>query len=361
MGGLATAAALSLIGIDVHVYEQAGQFTRIGAGITQSPNALKVLRRLGLEPVLRQRGFIPTTFIHREAATGRISNEIPLGESAEKKYGAPYLLLHRGDLHNALLSAVPADRVTLGKKLVGLDHRNGSVELSFADGTHDHADAVIGADGVHSVVRQILFGVQQPRFSGRVGYRATFPASSLQGEALDENTKWWGADRHMIVYYTTAAQDEVYAMAVISEPEFDLESWSAKGDIGALRRAFADFHPTAQAVLRCIPEVHKWALVDRDPLPSWSDGHVVLVGDAAHPMMPHMGQGAATAIEDAAVLARCIAAAGPGNWSRAFPQFEGSRKDRTTDIQRISAGNTFLRAGREGIDWVYSFDAWEDP
>src|SRR5262249_7921608 len=120
-------------------------------------------------------------------------------------------------------------------------------------------------------------------------------------------------------------------------------------------------HPTVGALLKCLPEVHKWALVDRDPLPSWSDGNVVLLGDAAHPMMPHMGQGAAMAIEDVAVLARCIAAAGPDNWSSAFRQFEASRKERTSTIQRISAGNTFIRKGQEGVDWVFGFDAWEAP
>jgi 6-hydroxynicotinate 3-monooxygenase len=362
VGGLTTATALLWGGgMDVRVYEQASHFARLGAGIQQSPNALKVMRKLGLEPALRARGFMPAAFTHREAATGRISNEVRLGELAERKYGGPYLLLHRGDMHSVLLSAVPAERIVLGKKLVGLDHRQGLIELSFADGSRERADAVIGGDGIHSVVRQSLFGVRQPRFTGRVGYRATFPASRLAGEPLDDNTKWWGTDRHLIVYYVTAARDEIYVMATVSEPEFDLESWSSKGDIGALRRAFADFHPTVQAALECIPEVHKWALADREPLASWSEGSVVLVGDAAHPMMPHMGQGAAMAIEDAAVLARCVASAGPGNWSSAFRQFEASRKDRTADMQRISAGNTFIRTGQEGIDWVFGFDAWESP
>lgn len=361
VGGLTVAASLLSQGLDVRIYEQASRFARLGAGIQQSPNAMKVMRKLGLESKLRAKGFTPTSFVHREAATGEISNVVPLGKLVEQHYGGAYLLLHRGDLHAAIESILPTETIALGKKLVGLDHRDGSIELSFADGTRSRADTVIGADGVHSAVREILFGANQPRFSGRVGYRAVLAASRLEGKPLDDNTKWWGMDRHMMVYYITAQRDEVYVMGTISEPDFELESWSVKGDMSTLRGAFAEFHPTVRAILKCIDEVHKWALVDRDPLVNWSDGNVVLVGDAAHPMMPHMGQGAAMAIEDAAVLTRCIAAAQPGNWSAAFRQFEATRKERATVMQRISAGNTFIRKGQEGVAWVFGYDAWQTP
>ena len=358
MGGLAMAAAIHQLGIPVRIYEQASRFNRVGAGIQQSPNAMKVVRRLGLEPMLRAYGFQPRSMINRDGATANVTNEVPLGRGAEEKYGAPYMLFHRGDLHGALLSAVPADSIALGKKLVGLDQQGDGITLSFADGSKEWASAVIGADGVHSAVREILFGAEAPRFSGRVGYRATFPASVL-AESLDENTKWWGADRHIIIYYITAARDEVYVMGTVPEADFDRESWSAEGNINVFRQAFSDFHPTVRAVLGHISTVHKWALLDRNPLPSWNSGNVVLLGDAAHPMMPHMGQGAAMAMEDVAILTRCLTEAGPGNWSVAFRRFEASRKERTSEMQLISAGNTFVRKGPAGVDWVYGFDAWE--
>lgn len=359
IGGLALAGALASRGFVVRVYEQAERFARVGAGIQQSANAVTVLRGLGLEPALRARAFRPAEFVHREGDTGEMTNRIPLGAAAEAEYGAPYLLLHRGDLHEMLLSTVPAEAVTLGARLVGLDQLGEDVELAFADGTRERADVVIGADGVHSAVRRILFGRQDPRFSGRVGYRATVAAGALADENIDDNTKWWGPDRHLIVYYISAARDEVYAMAMVPEPEFDIESWSAEGDLGHLCAAFDGFHPTVRQILGRLPGVHKWALVDRDPLARWSSGNALVMGDAAHPMMPHMGQGAAMAIEDAAVLLRCLDEA--ASWSAAFKQFEATRKPRTSQMQAISAGNTFARTGKGAVDWVYGYDAWTTP
>ncbi|GAA4738201.1 FAD-dependent monooxygenase [Nocardioides endophyticus] len=360
IGGLTVAGALTARGFPVQVYEQASAFSRIGAGIQQSANAVKVLRELGLEPTLRARGFVPASFVHRAAGTGEVTNDIPLGARAEGRYGAPYLALHRGDLHDVLLAAVPAGAIHRGRRLVGLEQPGDGVELAFADGSRARADVVVGADGVHSLVRETLFGPHELRFSGKAGYRATLPASALGGERLDDNTKWWGPDRHLIVYYLTAARDEVYAMGTVPEPDFDLESWSAKGDVDVFCAAFADFHPTVRTLLGSVPLVHKWALADRDPLPRWSDGDVVVMGDAAHPMMPHMGQGAAMAVEDAAVLVRCLEAAA-GDWSGALRRFEETRRARTSEMQAISAGNSFARTGKDAVDFVYGYDAWTTP
>src|SRR5246127_3391274 len=168
MGGLATAATLRLVGIDVTVYEQASQFARIGAGIQVGCNAMKVLRRLGLEPMLRAQSFYPRSWNNRDWRTGDIKFDMIFGESAEAKYGAPYLLAHRGDLHMALASAVPAECIRLSHKLVGLDETSDGVRLTFANGATAVADAVIGADGVHSTVRDILFGTSAVNFTGRI-------------------------------------------------------------------------------------------------------------------------------------------------------------------------------------------------
>jgi 2-polyprenyl-6-methoxyphenol hydroxylase-like FAD-dependent oxidoreductase len=263
IGGLALAAALHQRGIAAEVYEQAEKFARVGAGIQQSPNALRVHRGLGIEERLRQVAFCPASSLNRDGASGKVTNDHPLGRAVEARYGAPYLTLHRGDLHEALASIVPADCVHLGKRLTAIVSRGARAELSFADGSEVEADAVIGADGVHSLVRDHVAGPEQPRFTGRLAYRTTFPAWLLRGvEIGSSRTKWWGADRHIVIYFVTAAHDEVYFTT--SQPEkadwISKESWSTKGDLGEMRDAFASFHPDVRAVLAAAPEVHKWGI-----------------------------------------------------------------------------------------------------
>src|SRR6266581_4917885 len=201
IGGLAAAAALRLAGIDVQVYEQAQRFARVGAGIQQSPNAMKVLRRLGLEGHLLDLSFKPDCTFHKAASTGELLWQRMMGRHVQDRYGAPYLYLHRGDLHAALASIAPAATIHLDKQLVGLEQTAAGAVLSFADNSRARADAVIGADGVHSTVRDILLGTEKPRFTGRVAYRTTFPAALLRGAEIDDCTKWWGSDRHIVVYY----------------------------------------------------------------------------------------------------------------------------------------------------------------
>ena len=360
MGGLATAAALRRVGIAVQVYEQAQQFARLGAGIQVGCNAMKVLRALGLEPRMRQQSFYPRSWNNRDWKTGEVKFDMIFGESAEQKFGAPYLLAHRGDLHAALASAVPAECINLGHKLVGLDETGDGVKLAFANGATATADAVVGADGVHSVVRDILFGATSVNFTGRIAYRTTYPASLLGGEKIDDCTKWWGEDRHIVIYYVKPDRSEVYLVTSQPEPEFRIESWSAKGDVRELRKAFAGFSSEVQRVLAACPEVHKWAIVDRDSLERWAQGNVTLLGDACHPMTPYMAQGAAMAIEDAAVLSRCLDGVAREEVADAFRRFEATRRERTTRVQDTSRRNTWLRE-KTDTDWVYAYDAWSVP
>src|SRR5262245_37188230 len=326
MGGLTLAAALHQRGFDVRVYEQAPAFVRLGAGIQMSPNAMRVLRGIGVEPRIRATAFQPRSWTNREWDTGAMKYELPLGADAEAKYGAPYMLMHRGDLHAALVSRVPAERIALGKKLVDLDWAGDGVVLRFGDGTTAHADAVIAADGIHSRVRELWLGAERPNFTGRVAYRTTFPAALLDGLEIDECCKWWGPDRHIVIYYVTAKRDEVYFVTSVPEPEFTVESWSATGNLGELRQHFTGFHEQVQRVVHACPAVHKWAIVDRDPLPRWGEGPMVLLGDAAHPMTQYMAQGAATAMEDAVVLSRCIAA-DPHDIPAAFLRYAKARRE----------------------------------
>src|ERR1700761_4875001 len=361
MGGLAIAAALHRAGIAVNVYEQASKFTRLGAGIQIGCNAMKVLRGFGLESLMRASTFYPRSWNNREYDSGDVRFDMIFGETAEARYGAPYLLGHRGDLHAALASAVPAEAIHLSHRVVGIDqHPDRGVQLTFANGNSTEADAVVASDGVHSFVKEQLFGKDEPNFTGRIAYRTVFPAALLNGYAIDDCTKWWGPDRHIVIYYVKPDRSEVYFVTSQPEPEFRIESWSAKGDVKELRAAFAGFDRKGGTVLADCPDVHKWAIVDRDSLSRWAEGNVTLLGDSCHPMTPYMAQGAAMAIEDSAVLSRCLKGVDRDGVSDAFRRFEATRKPRTSRMQLSSRTNTWLK-NRTDPDWVYGYDAWNEP
>jgi salicylate hydroxylase/6-hydroxynicotinate 3-monooxygenase len=360
IGGLAAAGALRRTGLEVRVFEQALCFAPVGAGIQLTANAMKVLRGLGIAERVRQASFAPDATCNREWDTGRITNMQRMGAVIEDRYGSPDLMMHRHVLHSALASPVPLDQVSFGKRLVGLEREAGGVTLVFADGSRDTADVVIGADGIHSVVREMLFGTERLHYTGRVAYRTVYPAARLRGLAIDERAKWWGPDRHVVHYYTTPGRDEIYFIAVTPEPEFEVESWSMTGDAATLQAAFAGFHPSVRAILAAAPELRKWALVDRDPLPSWGKGRVVLLGDACHPMTPTMAQGAASSLEDAVVLARCLDGVALEGVEAAFRRYEASRKERTSRMQLTTRQNTWMRF-KTDTDWVYGYDAWTAP
>jgi 2-polyprenyl-6-methoxyphenol hydroxylase-like FAD-dependent oxidoreductase len=323
---------------------------------------MKVLRSIGIEDRLRRVSFQPYSHLNREWNTGQVIRELPMPESL---FGAPYLCMHRADLHETLASVVPDGIVHLNKKLVGLDQHGGQVTLAFADGTRARADAVVGADGVHSVVRDIIIGPDTPLHKGRIAYRAVFSSALLKEPdvAGQSRTKWWGLDRHIVIYYTTADRSQVYFVTSVPEPAEWLtrESWSAKGDVKELRKAYEGFHDEVRMVLEACPDCHKWAILEREPLPRWSDGRVVLLGDACHPMTPYMAQGAATSIEDAAILARCLEEVNGEDIEGAFQRYEAHRKPRTSRIQAISSANTWMKGGDGDTSWLYGYDAWNVP
>jgi salicylate hydroxylase/6-hydroxynicotinate 3-monooxygenase len=360
MGGLAAAAALRKVGHAVTVYEQARQFTRLGAGIQIGCNAMHVLRGLGLEDRLRADTFYPRSWNNRDWKSGEVLFDILFGREAEQAYGAPYLLAHRGDLHAALASAVPPEIVRLNHRLTGIDQTANGVRLTFDSGRVAEADAAIGADGVHSVVKTALFGADEPNFTGRIAYRTVFPAGRLRGVDVLNCTKWWGEDRHVVIYPVKPDRSEIYFVTSQPEPGFDLESWSTTGDVKVLREAFEAFHPEARAVINAAPEVHKRPLVDRDPLDRWVDGRVALLGDASHPMTPYMAQGAAMAIEDGAILARCLDGLDRDGVEAGLRRYEATRKARTARMQFTSRQNVWGK-GVTDVDWVYGYSAWEAP
>ena len=257
MGGLAAASTLTRAGVEVNVYEQAPQFARVGAGIQMLPNSSRVLRGIGVEEKLRKIAFEPYSHLNRVWDTGEIKRELPMPESL---YGTPFLCMHRADLHDALYSVLPPQIVHLGKKLVGLDQANGGVTLSFADGTRVTADAVIGADGVHSRVREIIIGPDAPIHRGRIAYRAVFDAKLMNGgEIGPSRTKWWGPDRHIVIYYTTRRPQPALfrhqragagGMADARNPG------PPKATCSELRAAYEGFHPEVRMVLDACPECH---------------------------------------------------------------------------------------------------------
>lgn len=357
MGGLAVAATLRHVGFESQVYEQATRFARIGAGIQMMPNSMKVLREIGIEDIVRDRSFHPYSHLNRDAYTGELKRELPMPESL---FGAPYLCMHRADLHEALTSIVPAETIHLGHELVGLDQQGDGVVLSFGNGARVKADMVIGADGIHSLTREIIVGPDSPVHKGRIAYRAVFSAKLLDRDLGNSRTKWWGRDRHIVVYYTTRDKSELYFVTSVPEPAEWLtkESWSATGDVRELRAAYQDFHPDVRATLDACPDCHKWAILEREPLPRWSDGNVALLGDACHPMTPYMAQGAATSIEDAAILARCLADVDGEDIERAFALYEAHRKPRTSLIQAVSSANVWMKGGDTDTSWLYGYDAW---
>jgi 6-hydroxynicotinate 3-monooxygenase len=357
IGGLTAAASLIRLGFKIELYEQAKRFAPIGAGIQLTANAMKALGGLGLAESLRSEGFVPTAFHSREWDTANITNVLIMGKSLEERYGAPDLMIHRARLHSALAALVPRDCIHFGKKLVAIERHESSATLAFADDSRVETALVIGADGIHSVVREALFGAEKPQFTGRVAYRTVYPTARINGIAIDERAKWWGPNRHVVHYFTTPSKDEIYFIAVTPESDFRVESWSMVGDKKMLLAAFAEFHPIVRAILSAAPEIRKWALVERDPMPSWWKNGIVLLGDACHPMAPYMAQGAASAIEDAVVLARCLEHVGCDDMSKALAVYTASRKPRTDRMQLTNRENTWLRE-RTDTDWAYEYDAW---
>ena len=257
---------------------------------------------------------------------------------------------------------MPDEIVRLNHRLTGIEQKaDGAVRLIFDGGATIDADAVVAADGVNSVAQEALFGASTPNFTGRIAYRTVFPASRLNGLEVTNCTKWWGEDRHIVVYPVKPDRSEIYFVTSQPEPGFEIESWSAEGDVNVVREAFSGFHEDVRRLLAACPSVHKRPLVDREPLEHWVEGNVALMGDACHPMTPYMAQGAAMAIEDAAILARCLEGvsdrAGVGT---ALARYETTRKARTSKMQLTSRQNVWGK-GATDTDWVYGYNAWTAP
>jgi salicylate hydroxylase len=347
IGGLTAALTLTGAGFEVQVFEQAAELREVGAGVQISPNATRVLHRLGLEEPLRRFGVRPRAGVIRRWDDGREIARQPLADACERDFGAPYYHFHRAELLDLLSAAVPDGIVHLDHRCVGLTQNGERVEVQFHNGVTADADVVIGADGIHSTVRAAVIGPESPHFSGHVAYRGLVPAERVAHLGIEvAASSWWGPDHHFVHYFVGAGAR--YLNWVAATPgEWRLESWTARGEVADALKEFDGWHPQVRALISAADVTNRWALYDRDPLPRWTVGRVTLLGDAAHPMLPYMAQGAAQSIEDAAVLARCLEHA---DVSGALQRYEETRQPRASRCQEGSRRNAIMYHLPDGED-----------
>jgi salicylate hydroxylase len=378
IGGLTLALALRRRGVEPSVYEQAGELTEIGAAVALSANATRALDRLGLLDAVLAGAATPTELIYRDGRTGaRIAaHPVGNGDAYRARYGAPFLGVHRADLQQALGAALAGAGLHLGHRLAGLEDRGDRIGLVFDNGRTAEADAVIGADGVRSRVRSWITGGEHARYSGTSGFRGIVPQARL--EALSDRRAiqfWMGPDAHLLHYAIGPHGDDVNFLAVVEGPAAwpDPARWVIDAEPREALAGFAGWHRAVTEMIGAGWVAKRWALFTVRQPSRWHRGRATLLGDAAHGMLPHHGQGANVTIEDAVTLADLLPDAVRGDWEAAMARYEGLRRRRTRAIQRASwAANAALHlpdgpglAARDrrlarfpdDFGWIHGFDA----
>ncbi len=381
LGGLTAAAALLQRGHRVRVFEQAAQLGEVGAGIQMSANAMKVLDQLGLRARLEPLAVRPQAFEFRRFDSGELLHRLPLGSAHEQRHGAPYFQLHRADLHAALRDAVlalDAGAVQLSSRVTSIDEGSDYVDVRIEGRPRVQAELVIGADGIKSVLRQHLFGDSEPVFTGQVAWRCLVPTEAIPPTLRTDivSTLWCGPKNHAVMYYVRGGTLLNFVGCVERAlHEDDEESWTARRPWQELDADYTGWHEMVRAVVERVERTQcfRWSLNHRVPSPRWSSARITLLGDAVHATLPYMAQGAAMAIEDAAVLARALEL--PGALSTQLQAYEAHRAPRTARVVRESAemGELYhlvdAQAMREAFaardiarsrnEWLYPYDPWQ--
>ncbi len=374
IGGLAAAGCLLQAGYDVDIFEQAAELTEIGAGIQFSANAVHVLRHLGLGEAIEKIAFRPEAYIFRLHDSGEEIQRFPIGRQHEESHGAPYYQVHRADIYELLadrVRALKSDAIHLNHEAIGFTETPTGIDLNFADGTHASGDVLIGADGVKSAIRQQLIGDVGAEYTGDIAWRITVPTHLLpDGFGDPAITVWMGPKAHAVTYFLRGG-DLVNFVGIIETDAPPEESWTTKHSWTELKADFTGWHQDIQALIDLADreECYRWALHIRRPIESWSTRRATLLGDAAHPTLPYLAQGAAMALEDAAIITRALDQS--ENISDALALYQRNRTTRTARIVTESSANRGVfhsrsvdelkaifakrNMGKERNNWLYSY------
>ena len=380
IGGLAAAATLLRRGHRVRVYEQAPRLGEVGAGVQMSANAVKVLDALGLRARLEPTAVRPKAFEFRRYDSGEMLHRLPLGEKHEQMHGAPYFQIHRSDLHRALQDAVQqldTQAIVLNARAVAVEDHADGARVEFADGTRADAQLLVGADGIKSVVRRHVIGADQPVFTGQVAWRCTVPTDRIPSHLRTDlvSTIWCGPKNHAVTYYLRNGA-LLNFVGCVERPDEE-ESWTANRPWRELDEDYRGWHPMVRAVIDEVDRdaCFRWALNNRIPNPNWSSVHVTMLGDAVHATLPYMAQGAAMAIEDAAVLARALESDAP--LAQRLRTYQAHRAPRTArvveestemgELYHIQDADQMRQAfhdrdiARSRNEWLYPYDPLRVP
>jgi 2-polyprenyl-6-methoxyphenol hydroxylase-like FAD-dependent oxidoreductase len=372
IGGLSAAIALANRGFTSRILEQTPEFKEAGAGIQLGPNSWRALRELGAETAVKKLAVFPSALVMRDAITAEQVVSIPL-QGFETRFGAPYALIHRADLLNALLEtakASPLIALETSSQVKTFKDEGGKVRITTADGKQYDAPALIGADGLWSTIRAQLIGDGGPRVAGHITYRAVLPTQEVPDYLRHSDMVLWAGPKCHMVHYPLRGGELFNLVAVFHSNRYE-EGWNAFGDPAELHERFQDTCADVKLMLGKIAEWRMWVLCDREPIKDWSRGRVTLLGDAAHPMLQYLAQGAGMAMEDALTIAKCLDEA--GSVEAAFAAYPKLRYLRTGRVQisarvygefyhadgvRRDLRNAYVKnLGYEGLAWLY--DGWD--
>lgn len=335
IGGLAAANVMVQHGHDVHVFEQASRLGEVGAGVLITPNSVRLLARMGLrEQFERLGGRIQEGSSYRRM-DGSVVGPIKIGDTSGE-YGV--FGMHRADLLGMLADQLPASAVHAGHRCVGFEQTADAARLDFENGERFEADVVVAADGIHSRLRQEVVDPTPPVFSGMLAYRGLVPADRLPGWRNDVHLVWMGEGKHFMVFPVRGGELLNFVGFIPSEHPAE-ESWSGRGDVNVLAQSFAGWDPLVTQLIDQVEDPFWWGLFDREPLDRWTSGRLALLGDAAHAMLPHLGQGANQAIEDGVALSALLTQADTASVSETLVRYESVRRPRAVKVQLGARNN----------------------